>query len=81
MNYHVHEATGCPMEVVLCYPNRITGAVASDFSDAETLRNLNHTLPTYLGLTPAGGKFRMTFPDGESHEFGSTLTARAIATL
>ena len=69
------------MEVVLCYPNRITGAVASDFSDAETLRNLNHTLPTYLGLTPAGGKFRMTCPDGESHEFGSTLTARAIATL
>lgn len=63
--------------LMICYPNKTTGFVAADFSDAETLRELNHTLPSYLNLPPSGGKFRMNCPDGESHEFGLYYDSRS----
>lgn len=59
-------------ELKFCYPDK-RGLVFPDFTDNATLQELNYALPTYLGLKPSGGTFRMLCPDGKSHKFGLFL--------
>lgn len=60
------------IELKFCYPDK-RGLVFPDFTDSVTLQELNYALPTYLGLKPSGGTFRMMCPDGKSHKFGLFL--------